>query len=385
MDKVSIKAKRRKNIIICLIMGLMCVVLAYMPTRYPERQPENTQRLKVRILSVNNDNLNPLGVVFSGTQSAEVELLQGDYKGTILSAANHLNAALDKDKLFEPGDNALAMIHFNDDGPAQATLIDHYRLDTQMILLCLFGVLLVVFAGISGGGALISLILSVFVIWKLLIPLMLDGVSPIPVALGIVELLTAIIMLLVAGFTKKALVAFLGSTLGTLLTCVLSLVFGNLLKLNGGTLPYVVPLIAQGALQIDIREIFFSMVFIANSGALMDLAMDISSSCEEIQQKKPEIRRMELIRSGFTIGRSVVGTMTTTLLLAYSGSYLSMMMYFAGQGTPIIDIFNYQYVSSEILTTLVGSFGLVAVAPFTAVIAGVIYVKTTFADFARRI
>ena len=65
----------------------------------------------------------------------------------------------------------------------------------------------------------------------------------------------------------------------------------------------------------------------------------------------------------------MIGTMTTTLMLAYSGSYLSMMLYFAGQGTPVIDIFNLKYVSSEVLTTLVGSFGLVTVAPFTAIMA----------------
>ena len=158
---------------------------------------------------------------------------------------------------------------------------------------------------------------------------------------------------------------------------MLAVVFGNLLKLDGGSLPYVVPLIAQSTMTLDVRELFFAMVFIANSGALMDLSMDIASACEEVIRHKPDISKAELLKSGFTVGRSVIGTMTTTLMLAYSGSYLSMLMYFAGQGTPLIDIINLKYVASEVLITLVGSFGLVTVAPFTALTASALYGRRT--------
>jgi uncharacterized membrane protein len=107
----------------------------------------------------------------------------------------------------------------------------------------------------------------------------------------------------------------------------------------------------------------------------MDLAMDIASASEEVYLHSPSISRSRLMRSGFSVGRSIIGTMTTTLVLAYSGSYLSLMMYFVGQGTPLVDILNLKYVASEILTTLVGSFGLVTVAPFTAVAAALILTR----------
>jgi len=117
------------------------------------------------------------------------------------------------------------------------------------------------------------------------------------------------------------------------------------------------------------------MMFIANSGALMDLSIDIAVSCEELRRHCPGISRGEMLRSALVVGRGVLGTMATTLLLAYSGNYLSMLMYFAGQGTPLLDVINLKYVSSQLLTTLVGSFGLVAVAPFTAVFAALIFTK----------
>ena len=107
----------------------------------------------------------------------------------------------------------------------------------------------------------------------------------------------------------------------------------------------------------------------------MDIAMDISASQQEIVENHPEIHSKKLIISGFKVGRAVVGTMTTTLLLAYSGGYTAMLMVFMAQGTPVINIFNISYVSAEILHTLVGSFGLVMVAPFTAIIGGLILTR----------
>lgn len=86
--------------------------------------------------------------------------------------------------------------------------------------------------------------------------------------------------------------------------------------------------------------------------------------------KKPEIGWKEAAASGMNVGRAAMGTMTTTLLLAYSGGYVTLMMVFMAQGTPLYNIFNYKYVASEILDTVVGSMGLVSVAPLTALCAG---------------
>ena len=107
---------------------------------------------------------------------------------------------------------------------------------------------------------------------------------------------------------------------------------------------------------IDPKALFIGMVFIANAGALMDLSMDVAISCEEIVYHRPDITRGALLKSGISIGRGVLGTQTTTLMLAYSGNYLSMLMYFAGQGTPVMDMLNLKYVSSQLMNTLVGQF-----------------------------
>ena len=102
----------------------------------------------------------------------------------------------------------------------------------------------------------------------------------------------------------------------------------------------------------------------------MDLGMDVAAGMQEVVQHKPSVSRQELTRSGLRIGRSVVGTMSTTLLLAYTGGYLTLMMAFMAQGVPLTDFINNHYVASEAVKTIIGSFGLVLVAPFTALAGG---------------
>ena len=108
------------------------------------------------------------------------------------------------------------------------------------------------------------------------------------------------------------------------------------------------------------------------TGAVMDVAVDITSAVAEVVEKRPDITKAEAVKSGINVGRSIMETMMTTLLLAYSGGYIGLLMVFAAQGIPIINILNLKYVSSEILHTLIGSFGLVTVAPFTAIASGIL-------------
>lgn len=364
---------RRSSAIMCVIMVLLCAALCLIPEQY-QNASTAIPRERVRIEAVDNDALYPVGIVYSGAQTCRVRVLSGEYQGQEAMASNYLNSALDKDKLYAVGDTAHAMVQMGNNG-LTVTLIDHARMGMEMIIVLLLGALLIIYGGIVGLGALVSLAASVLIVWKLLIPLLLGGANPIVSSFVTVVVLTLIIDLLVGGLSKKTLTAVIGSLLGTLVTCALAVALTDLLKLDGGDVPYLVPLLSQSHMQLDARSLFCGMMFIANSGALMDLAMDISASCEEICLHRPDISRAALVKSGMSIGRSVLGTMTTTLMLAYSGNYLSMLMYFMGQGTPVVDILNLKYVCSQLLNTLVGSFGLVACAPLTAFVAGRVFVK----------
>ena len=367
------KKATRKSLMLCLVMLAFCGLLCLLPDTHLN-VTSAFPREKVRIDSVDNSMLDAVGITYNGVQPCQVTILSGEHKGESYSSYNYLNSALDKDKLFAPGETAWAMLQEGANGPT-VTLIDHYRTSIELGAVGVLALALILFGGVIGCGAMVSLAASAVIVWKLLIPLLLRGLNPMLAAFVTVIALTVLIDLLVAGFTRRCLVAILGSLAGTLVTCFAAILLTHLLKLDGGDLPYVVPLLAQSSMGVDTRSLYIGMVFLANSGALMDLSMDVSVSMEEIHHHRPDVSRAALMKSGLKVGRSVLGTMTTTLMLAYSGNYLSMLMYFVGQGTPIGDIVNLKYVSSQLLNTLVGSFGLVVAAPLTALIACWLYLK----------
>ena len=232
--------------------------------------------------------------------------------------------------------------------------------------------LLVLFAGKTGLRAVYSFVITVLTIWKIIVPAYLEGVNPIWCGILITAFLTVLIIFLVYGFDRKTAAASSGALLGVLMTCVIGCVFTDLFKIHGAVMSYSESLLYAGYQDLNLTQIFMSGIFIGASGAMMDLAVDITSAVNEVIEKKPDISWREAARSGMNVGRAAMGTMTTTLLLAYSGGYIALLMTFMAQGTPIDNILNYKYVSAEILDTIVGSFGLVTVAPFTAITSGIL-------------
>jgi uncharacterized membrane protein len=212
-------------------------------------------------------------------------------------------------------------------------------------------------------------------LWKILIPYMLKGYDPVLLSLAVVATLTAVIIFLVAGLTRKGIVAFMGAFLGILTSCALALYFTGEFHIHGAVMPFAETLLYSGFSHLDLTKIYVAAVFLAASGAVMDLAMDVAASMDEVVKNQPEIGTLESIGAGLRVGRAVVGTMTTTLLFAYSGGYLTLLMAFMAQGVLLTNLFNFVYVAAEVLKTLVGSFGLVMVAPFTAVAGGLIYTR----------
>ena len=232
-----------------------------------------------------------------------------------------------------------------------------------------------VVAGKNGFLAIFSFVITVLTIWKILVPTYLKGYSPIWTGIFITIFLTVVIIFFVYGFDRRTCTASLGSLLGILTTCVLGMIFTDLFQINGAVMPDSESLLYSGFQHLDLTQIFMSSIFIGASGAMMDLSVDITSAVYEVIEKKPDLSWWEATKSGMNVGRAAMGTMTTTLLLAYSGSCITLIMVFMAQGTPVSHILNYKYVAAELLDTVVGSFGLVTVAPFTALVAGFLLTK----------
>lgn len=352
---------------------LLIAVLLFLPTGYEDAVIyKGTERCSAEVVSVDDSKIISTGLIKSGEQSCRVRFEGGMFQGQEAEGVNMLTGSLQTDKIFVPGDRVLVVISHKGEEILSVNLIDHYRIDKEAILAGCFVVLLFVFAGVSGIRAILSFVLTVLTIWKVLVPAYLNGMQPVLLGLGIVLFLTIMIITLVYGFDRRSFAAVSGSFLGILTTCVLGMIFTDAFRIHGAIMTNSESLIYSGYEHLNLTQIFMASIFIGASGAVMDLSVDITSAVQEVVLKKPDITKKEAILSGMTVGRAAMGTMTTTLLLAYSGGSIALLMVFMAQGTPLDNILNYKYISSEILDTLVGSFGLVTVAPFTALTSGLV-------------
>ncbi|MDC7232245.1 MAG: YibE/F family protein [Spirochaetales bacterium] len=365
----------KKDILFVILTLILSTGLFFLPHEFQRDAYPNSVRVKGRVTETDNSGIHQFGLVRQGDQTVYAEVLEGEHKGKTVEAGNILIGTLEMDKIFEPGDSALLVLTLEPESRKviSAVAFDHYRLDKELFLLGLFIVLLLAYAQWTGLKALISFGFTALMIWKILLPGYLRGWDPVMLALLVTAVLTAVIIFLIAGMNKKGLTAFLGGFLGIILTAVLAAVFTRDFKIHGAVVKFSETLLYSGYPHLNLTKIFQAGIFLAASGAVMDLAMDIAASMKELADKHPGISRKELLVSGLRVGRAVMGTMTTTLLLAYSSGYAAMLMVFIAQGTPLENVFNLTYVSAEILHTLVGSFGLVTVAPFTAITGAFIY------------
>ena len=286
-----------------------------------------------------------------------------------------LSGSLEADKVFQEGDIAQVVISYSNGKILSVMMSDHYRLDKELLLAGIFVLLLIGFAGRTGLRAVYSFMITILAIWKILTPAYLKGANPIWWGIVLTAFLTLLIIFLVYGFDRKTLAVSSGALLGVLVSCVMGCIFTDAFKIHGAVMAYSESLLYAGYQSLNLSQIYMSGIFIGASGAMMDLSVDITSAVNEVIGKKPDIGWKEAAQSGMNVGRAAMGTMTTTLLLAYSGGYIALLMTFMAQGTPIDNILNYKYVAAELLDTIVGSFGLVTVAPFTALTSALLLTK----------
>ncbi len=356
-----------------LVTFIAIIILIFIPTGFENKAIyQGTERVSASVLSVDNSTIIDTGLVRSGEQSCEIQFNEGRFAGQTFTAVNMLSGSLELDKIFSPGDTAYVRISHRDGKILSVSMTDHFRLPWEIMLAVIFVAVLIWFAGQTGLRAVLSFILTILMIWKVVVPLYLNGISPILSGIMIVAVLSVAIVSLVYGFDRRAASSSLGIIIGLGFTAALGAVFTRLMNIHGAIMTGSESLLYSGYQDLNLTEIFMASIFIGSSGAMMDIAVDITSAVDEVIRKRPDITPREAVKSGITVGRAAMGTITTTLLLAYSGSCIAQLMVFMAQGTPLDCILNYKYIAAEIIHTIAGSFGIVAVAPVTALAAGML-------------
>ncbi|MBR0545207.1 MAG: YibE/F family protein [Treponema sp.] len=370
-------SKSKKNMVFILIFFAIIAALLALPTGFEDAQQfKDAEKCKVLVETVDNSSLINTGLIRTGQQVCTVRFLSGKFKMQTAEGWNMLGGSLSQDKLFRPGDKAQAVVHHYDGEIISVNLIDYYRLEGELLLALAFAVFLVVFARGVGLRSVFSFAITILVLWKILVPLFLEGHNPIFVGLAAVAIMTFVILVLVYGFDKKLLSSFCGAMSGIVFAMVLSIICTSSFHIHGAVMANSEALLYSGFQDLNLTQIFMASVCVGASGSVMDLSVDITSAVSEVVRNCPGISRKEAIKSGLTVARAAMGTMTTTLLLAYSGTCIATLMTFMAQGTPVYNILNNNIVAAEIINTIAGSFGLAMTAPLTAVIAGTVLAKS---------
>jgi uncharacterized membrane protein len=366
----------RKELISSLFFAILCIALLLIPTGFEKQIYLNSEGVRATVLETDESGVYNTGLIKQGDQRCLIKIKNGEHKGKTVYANNMYTGKTEFDKVFVKGDTAWVLLDQNKDGEIIfANMIDHYRVGSQLFLIGIFAVLLVCCFGFAGLKILLSFTFSLLFIWKALIPLMLHGFPPLVVALVVGNILSAATLILTLGVNKKAIIAMISTVACSLVTCLLAVGLGELFRINGAVMQWSESLLYAGYENLNLTAVFQAGIYLACSGAILDLAVDITSALEEIVIGNEKIGRVQLFRAGMRIGRSVTGSQASTLLMAYMGSYLSVLMVYMAQGTPMLNILNSKSISAEILHTFVGCIGLILVCPLTAAVSSWIYTK----------
>ena len=322
-----------------------------------------------------SDTTNLIGSIRLGAQEVTARILSGPYKGQEITMTNNLIGHVLTDRYFKEGDRALLMLDIENSKIRRAKVVDFDRQSQHLAMFAIFTGLLIIFARQIGLRAFVSFIFTVVVLIKLLFPAILQGYDPLFMCSIFALLFGLMTLVLVGGFNIRALSAMIGFTIGIILTAILTIIAGKEMYLRGIACDWAVFLLQSGYPGLDLTGILLGSIILGASGAMIDVAISVATAVREVAKANPALRLWQLIQSGFEVGRTELGTMTTTLLLAYMGVNIFLIILFAAQNTPIAGFLNISMVSHEILRALAGSIGMVMIAPITAVIAGLLYHK----------
>jgi uncharacterized membrane protein len=252
-------------------------------------------------------------------------------------------------------------------------LFDIYRENILYILLIIFFVLMLIVGRLKGLKSIFTLILTGIIVMKIILPSILKGSNPILITILCSIVIVCVTLLGLNGINKKTISSILGTLGGLFVAGIIALLAGNAAAVTGlaDEEAQMLAFLPQNA-HLNYQGILFAGIIIGALGAVMDVSISIASSMSEIIDIKPEITMKEYLKTGMNIGKDIMGTMSNTLILAYAGGSIQLILLFMAANTSLSQIMNLDSISGEIIRALAGSIGLVITIPMTVIICAFI-------------
>ena len=331
-----------------------------------------------RVLEVLEDNSQPDEAIegrLRGSMVLKLEILSGTYKGRVVETVNYFSALYSV--VVNAGDTVSVRIDTVPDGRYQVSVYNYNRVPLIIALVLLFALALLAIGGWQGLRALGGLVFTFISIVYLLLPLMLKGWAPVPLTVAIVAVTATAGFYLLGGWQPKTLGSILGALCGVAAAAILGSLAIGLLHVSAYRMDESEALLlVRGDTGLQLKGLLLSGILIASEGAVMDTAMSIASAMAELKEKRPDIGRKELFRSGMVIGRDTTGTMANTLVLAFAGSSLNMMILICSYNVSFNQLMNTDFVAVELVRAVAGSLGIILTVPCVALITARLLTRT---------
>ena len=313
---------------------------------------------------------------FRGDQKLIVRVKTGRYAGEQMMADNTVGPIYGCPMAV--GDGVTVGLSTYSDGTVRCYVYEYDRFPGLLLVLAIFLLVTVLVGGRVGLKSLVSLGLTVAALIFILLPLLLKGWPTIGTTFLISVLVTAATFVILGGVDKKTVCACLGTLAGIALATLFGLAAQNWLRIDGYRQEYAEALLQlrqTGESGIGITGLITAGVIVSALGAVMDVAMSISSAIQELTRVNPDLSARDLMKSGMNIGRDMVGTMTNTLILAILGSGLTLVVYIYSLGLQPWQLLSSAYMSLEAISGVASSIGVMLAVPFTAAICAVSFGK----------
>ena len=302
-----------------------------------------------------------------GSQLLELELITGRYAGDVTQCKNYFSAMYSVD--VEPGQTVSVRVDTSGLNTYSVSIYNYDRIPLIIGIALAFALALILIGGWQGARALLGLIFTFISIMYLLLPLALRGWPTVPLTVAVVGVTSTVGFYLLGGWQPKTVGSILGCLCGVAAAALLGSLAIELLHVTAYQMDEAEGLLlARNDTGLQMKGLLLSGILIAAEGAVMDTSMSVASAMAELKDKRPDIGKKELFLSGMRIGRDTTGTMANTLVLAFAGSSLNMMVLIYSYQVSFNQLMNTDFVAVELVRAVAGSMGIILTVPCVAAI-----------------
>lgn len=343
-------------------------------------EENKTFYVKAKVLETGDITKKTIGDIEDTVQSVKIEILEGEYETKEFTTDFILSYDIEGKILayeLKKGDTVTVQLSVDANGNVSPAIEGIVRSNYIYIMVAIFLLSIILVGGKKGIKAIVGLIITILAVWFILIKLIFAGYDAILMSIVTCAVIIVLTFIVIGGINKKVVTAAIGTLGGVVSAGIVASIFSHLAELSGACEDAIQLSMNMQTATFNFRDLIFAGIVISALGACMDVGMSIASSLDEIKNKTKDISWKELFKSGMNIGRDVIGTMTNTLILAYVGGALKLILLFMACNMPITEILNKETIVEEIISAIAGSMGVVYTIPITAFVYAFLNRKKT--------